>query len=475
VGNAAGNPVRQMSGSILIVDDDESMCRLLESGLAASGYQTTSRSSADTAVELLREHEFDTVITDLRMRGCNGLELCARISENRPDIPVIVITAFGTMETAIDAIRAGAYDFVVKPFELEAIRHTVQRAVQHRALSKQVELLQQQLREPTTGDTLIGESAPMRRLRDMINRVAPADSTVLLTGESGTGKELVARSLHRSSARRDGPFVAINCAAMPEALLESELFGHARGAYTDARDERQGLFLQANRGTLFLDEIGELSAGLQPKILRAIQERVVRPVGAKAEVPFDARIVAASNRDLESAVAVGTFRADLYYRIHVIRIELPPLRARGRDVLLLATHFLEHYARTAGKGVSGMVPAAVEKLLAYSWPGNVRELQNCMERAVTLSRYSEICPDDLPETIREFRRGSFVLPTDDPSELLPIEEVERRYVLRVLEATANNKSMAARVLGLSRKTLYRKLRQYGVLSDDSSGGSDEPR
>jgi two-component system, NtrC family, response regulator AtoC len=452
-----------VSAAVLIVDDDAAMCRMLESGLGASGYETASRTSAEAALELLHARDFDTVITDVRMRGGNGLELCTRIAESRPDIPVIVITAFGSLETAIEAIRAGAYDFVTKPFELDTLRITVQRAVRHRALSRKVERLEQELRHGREPDSLLGSSPAMQPIHDLIERVARSESAVLITGESGTGKELVARALHDRSARRGGPFVAINCAAMPETLLESELFGHTRGAFTDAKADHPGLFVQAHRGTLFLDEIGEMPLGLQPKLLRALQERTVRPIGAKGEVGFDSRIIAATNQDLESAVEEGRFREDLYYRIHVIQIDLPPLRVRGNDILVLARHFVEHFARAAAKPVTGIVPAAAEKLFAYPWPGNVRELKNCIERAVTLCRYSEIMVDDLPAKVRDFKRSPPALSGDDIDELVSMEEIERRHVLRVFEATGGNKSLSAKILGFNRKTLYRRLRQYGLL------------
>jgi two-component system response regulator AtoC len=457
-----------VTGAILIVDDDEGMCRMLETGLGARGYQTASRTSADAALELLHLHDFDAVITDVRMRGLNGIELCSRIADSRPDIPVIVITAFGSMDAAIEAIRAGAYDFVTKPFELEAIRMTVQRAVMHRSLSRKVARLEQALRETRTFESLLGSSTSMRRIYDLIERVAPSDTAVLITGESGTGKELVARALHRRSPRQAGPFVAINCAAMPETLLEGELFGHVKGAFTDAKTGRPGLFQQAHRGTLFLDEVGELPLGLQPKLLRALQEKSVRPLGSQTESSFDARIIAATNRDLETAVAEGRFRDDLYYRIHVIQIDMPPLRTRGNDILVLAQHFVERFASIAGKPVRGILPAAAEKLLAYAWPGNVRELQNCIERAVTLCRYSEVTADDLPEKVQNSKRAPAVIASDEPSDLVSMEEIERRYVLRVFEATGRNKSLAAKILGFNRKTLYRKLRRYGVIAADDS-------
>src|SRR5690606_2490159 len=303
-------------------------------------------------------------------------------------------------------------------------------------------------------------SPAMRKVNDLIGRVAESDANVLITGESGTGKELVARALHMRSPRSGGPFVAVNCAAVPETLLESELFGHAKGAFTDARQARTGLFVQASGGTLFLDEVGEMPLGMQPKILRSLQERRVRPVGGNTEVPFDARLITATNRDLETEVAERRFREDLYYRINVVRIEVPPLRARGNDILLLAQHFIERAAQRSGKSVVGLVSAAAEKLLSYDWPGNVRELENCIERAVALTRFDQVTVEDLPEKVRNYQSSHIVVASDDPNELLPMQEVERRYIQRVLKSVGGNKTQAAKVLGFDRRTLYRKLDRY---------------
>jgi two-component system response regulator HydG len=294
-----------------------------------------------------------------------------------------------------------------------------------------------------------------------VARVAEAETTVLVTGESGSGKELIAKALHTRSARKDRPFVAINCAAMPEALLESELFGHVKGAFTDARTSRSGLFVKASGGTLFLDEIGEMPAGMQAKLLRALQERTVRPVGADTEVPFDARIVAATNRDLEAEVEERRFRVDLFYRINVVSIHAPPLRDRGSDILLLAQHFVRRIQSKGETHILGLKSAAADKLLSYPWPGNVRELQNCMERAVALAQFDHIGLEDLPERIREFTTSRITIEGDDAAELLPMDEVERRYILRTLDAVGGNKTLAAQVLGFDRRTLYRKLERYG--------------
>jgi two-component system response regulator AtoC len=451
-------------GRVLVVDDDAEMCALVETGLAKRGWEVVTRSSGDSALELLAVEDVDVVATDLNMRGMNGLELCERVVANRPDIPVVVLTAFGSMESAVAAIRAGAYDFITKPFDMEMLRLTVQRAARHRSLEREVKRLRQEAAEvsATRYGQILGASPAMKRVYELLDRVAETDASVLVTGESGTGKEVVAHALHNRSRRASQPFVPVNCAAVPEPLLESELFGHVKGAFTDARAARPGLFVKASGGTLFLDEIGELPLALQPKLLRALQERVVRPVGSDTEVPFDVRLITATNRDLETAVEERLFREDLFYRINVIHVALPPLRARGSDVLLLAQHFVEHQAKVFGKAVTGIATPAAEKLCAYSWPGNVRELQNCLERAVALTRFDEITVDDLPDKIRDYKRSQLVLAGDDPGELVPMAEIERRYVLRVLEAVGGSKTIAAQTLGMDRKTLYRKLEQYAA-------------
>jgi two-component system response regulator HydG len=309
---------------------------------------------------------------------------------------------------------------------------------------------------------MIGASGPVQKLKELIDRVADADAALLITGESGTGKELVARAIHQRGRSSTGPFVAVNCAAIPEALLESELFGHVKGAFTDARAPRQGLFLKANGGTLFLDEIGDMPLGMQPKLLRALQERTVRPIGGDQEIPYEARIITASNRDLETEVTERRFREDLFYRINVLRIDVPALRVRGSDVLFLAQHFVKQFSQQTSKDVVGLSPPVAEKLMAYSWPGNVRELQNCIERAVAFTRFGELTVDDLPEKIRDYRSSDVSIPGLGPHEVLTMDEVERRYITRVLKQLDGNKTMAADVLGLDRRTLYRKLERWGA-------------
>jgi two-component system response regulator HydG len=446
----------------LVADDDRSMCELLQAGLARRGFEVTWRTSAAEALAAMSEGDFDVIVTDLNMPGTNGLELCERVTANRPDVPVVVITAFGSMDTAVAAIRAGAYDFITKPFEMDVLRLTLDRAVQHHRLRDEVKRLRQAVTESRGFGEILGSSPPMRQVLDLVNRAAESDATALITGESGTGKELVARALHQHSRRHDGPFIAVSCAAMPEALLESELFGHARGAFTDAKIPRTGLLLQASGGTLLLDEIGDMPLELQPKLLRALEDRRIRPLGENSERPFDVRLVCATNRDLEADVEEKRFRADLFYRINVIHIELPPLRERDGDVLPLAQHFVQHFSRAVGKPVAGVSTAAAEKLLAYSWPGNVRELRNCIERAVALTRFEEIAVEDLPEKVQNYRRSRVVVDLDDTEHLASMEEVERRYILRVLEAAGGQRTRAAQILGLDRKTLYRKLERWGI-------------
>ncbi len=454
-----------MKGSILIADDDRDMCMLLEDGLKSKGFGINWKTSADEAFRELNHANYDVLLTDLKMPGGGGIELCQRVSANRPDVPVVVITAFGSMDTAVSALRAGAYDFVNKPIDIDQLALTLDRAVKHRELMEKVKVLSEAMEESQKFDELIGTSSSMKDIYNLLERISGSDASVLITGESGTGKELVARSLHKRSSRHKGPFVAINCSAVPGNLLESELFGHVKGAFTDAQVSRKGLFIEADKGTLFLDEISEMPISLQAKLLRVLEERKVRPVGGNQEIPFDARIIAATNKDLESVVEEGAFREDLFYRINVIKIEMPPLRLRGNDILVLAQHFVNHYARLTGKAVQGISDAAAEKLLYYSWPGNVRELRNCIEHAVALTRFDKLGVEDLPEKIQKYHSSQIFVESNDPAELIPMAEIEKRYILHVLRATGGNRTMAANVLGLDRKTLYRKLEQYGNIEE----------
>ncbi len=394
------------------------------------------------------------------MEGIDGVELCDRIVASHPEAPVVVLTAHGSMDAAVAALRVRAFDFLTKPPDFDALASAINRAALQGRLTEQIERLDDEAGRALSGgpEGIIGASRPMLDLVQLVGRVAEVDTAVLVRGESGTGKELVARALHQRSRRRSGPFVALNCAAIPANMLEAELFGHVKGAFTDARATRPGLFERARGGTLFLDEIAELHIGLQPKLLRALQEKAIRPVGSNSEVEVDVRVVTATNADLARAVEQGRFRADLFYRLDVIQIVVPALRERGRDVLLLAQHFLEHCARAMSREVLGLTASCAERLMAYSWPGNVRELANVIERAVALTRTTRLTVEDLPGHVREARPGpaGAGTPVSVSEELVSLEEVERRYIRRVMDATGGNKTLAAQILGVDRRTLYRK-------------------
>jgi two-component system response regulator HydG len=456
-----------MTHRLLLVDDDPDQLALLQALLP--GYATDTTTSPNEAIEWVRLRGYSAVLTDLGMPELGGEALCRRLLEIAPDLPIIVVTGNGSVEGAVAAMRAGAFDFITKPVDKKLLDVAVARAVRHAGLQSEVKRLREQASERANIGSLIGDSVPMRRVQDLISRVGPSEASVLIWGETGTGKELVARAIHSVSNRKDGPFVAINCAAVPATLLESELFGHARGAFTDAKQQRPGLFQKASGGTLFLDEIGEMPLDMQAKLLRALQERTVRPVGADAEVPFDARIITATHRDLEAAVSDGKFRQDLYFRINVVRVDLPPLRERGGDILRLAHHFLAAMAERSGREILTIGPAVAERLLGYDWPGNVRELENCIERATALAQADAIAVEDLPDRVRLHEPDRFIVSANEPEELITLDELEKRYILRVLKLTDGNRSRAAIVLGLDRRTLYRKLSRY-----ESERKSGEP-
>jgi len=445
---------------LLFIDDDHAVCDAVRATLASRFDVVCATAGADALCALERE-VFDVVVSDLKMPGMSGLELCQRAHQSHPNLPVVLVTAFGSLETAVAAIRAGAYDFISKPIQVPELLLTLARAVEHRQLKQENQQLRETVARQNGGEVLVGESPEMQAVYALMSKVGRSDASVLITGESGTGKELVAQAIHRRGPHAAGPFIAINCAAIPDTMLESELFGHARGAFTDARNDHKGLFVQAHHGTLFLDEIGEMSPHTQVKLLRALQERVVRPLGSEREIPFDACIISATSRDLEKDVAAQRFREDLFYRINVIRVHLPPLRARGRDVLRIAEHFTSRFAQRYHKDVTGMSAAVAESLLEYAWPGNVRELQNCIERAVALTQSGAIALEDLPQRVREYRAAAPAQPAL-ALELMPMAEVERRYILQVLQTLHGSKSQAALSLGFDRRTLYRKLKTYGV-------------
>ncbi|WP_447976969.1 sigma-54-dependent transcriptional regulator [Candidatus Nitrospira bockiana] len=441
---------------VLVVDDEPEMRSLVQEVLQEHGYSVEVAESGREALKRLSEQGYGVVVTDLRMKEMQGIELLSEIKRSYPDVNVILMTAFGSVETAIEAMKQGAYDYLTKPVKNEELVLVTERAARDAALRREVGRLRREVLKEYSFHQILGKSKAMRDLFDLIRRVADSPTNVLITGESGTGKELVAKAIHYNSDRRDAPFVPVNCAAIPEALLESELFGHVRGAFTDAKADKRGLFEEAHKGTLFLDEISELPLMLQAKLLRAIQEHEIRRVGATRPVSVDVRIIAATNLNLTEEVKGKRFREDLYYRLNVIEIRLPPLRERKEDIPLLVEAFLRRCAEAGRKPVQGISEPALALLIDYQWPGNVRELENVIERAVTLTRGEKIVPEDLPTAVQGARGERRVI--DDAAErTLPLADVEKEYILRILEKTGGNKYQAAHVLGIDRKTLYRKL------------------
>jgi DNA-binding NtrC family response regulator len=439
---------------VLIIDDERGIRLLCRDVLSRAGHSVEVAETGEAGMELALGGDFDLIFSDINLPGASGLVVLERILAAKPDTTVVLITAYPSVETAVTGMKLGARDYLTKPFGPDELRMVARRALSEDALVRE----NRQLRRELAG-ALIGESAPMRRLRETIAKVAGADATVLVRGESGTGKELVARAIHYEGPRAAGRFVAVSCGALVATLLESELFGHVRGAFTGADSDKTGLFVAASGGTLLLDEIGEMPLDLQPKLLRALQERAVKPIGALDPVRADTRVVAATNRDLRAEVAGGGFREDLFYRLDVITIEVPPLRDRRDDIPMLARHFAERAAIRSGQAPPTLTDAAIDKLVERPWPGNVRELENAIERAVVLAPGPEIGPGDLAD-----RPGLAAASSgeDDGDELLSLEELERRHVFKVLEACGGQKTRAAAVLGINRTTLWKKLRNYGV-------------
>ncbi len=440
---------------ILVVDDDQSSRDLLARILTSAGHRVTALSDGREAVAALDAGEHpDLVVSDIRMAEMDGLQVIDAFRERAPDTPVILVTAFGNIDGAVEAIRRGAADYLSKPYDVDAIQIVVARALQHRELAMENRALRRGLRDRYRLDNVVGRSEAMLQVYKTAARVASTDATVLIQGESGTGKELVARAIHTASPRASGPFVAVDCGAIAEGVLESELFGHARGAFTGAQVARRGLFEEAHHGTLFLDEIGDIGQNLQARLLRALQEGTIRRVGTNEPIAVDVRIVAATNRDMEAAVKQGSFRADLYYRLHVVSIRIPPLRERREDIPLLAEHFAQKHGRAEGSAIS---PEARELLVAHEWPGNVRELENVIARALALNPSGVVVPEDLPEAIRAAISSPAKAPLPDVSDRPSLAELERRYATQVLQETGGNKTRAAEILGIDRKTLYRIL------------------
>ena len=439
---------------IYVVDDDASSRELLSQILTSAGHQVTPLTDGSEALERAASPQGppDLVVSDIRMGVLDGLQLTDALRQRAPDTPVILVTAFGNIDGAVEAIRRGAFDYISKPYDVDAIQVVVARALEQRRLALENRALRRNLREKYRLENVVGRSEAMLQVYKTAARVAATDATVLIQGESGTGKELVARAIHGASPRSGGPFVAVDCGAIAEGVLESELFGHARGAFTGAQASRRGLFEEANQGTLFLDEIGDVGGNLQARLLRALQEGTIRRVGTNEAVAVDVRVVAASNKDLSQEVKAGRFREDLYYRLNVVTIRIPPLRERREDVPLLAEHFATKHGRVEGATLSA---AARDLLVAYDWPGNVRELENVVARALALNPSGVITPDDLPDHVRSGQPASAAPAGVSVRDRPTLAELERRYAAQVLQETGGNKTRAAEVLGIDRKTLYR--------------------
>ncbi len=476
---------------ILVVDDEPPIRSLCKRVLDRDGYQVEEAPDGRAALELLELGEFDVVVTDLRMPEVQGLELLRSIKGRQPDVEVIIITAHGTIQDAIEAMKHGALDFLVKPFDLQEFSLSVAKALERRSMVREIHTLRKELHSRYHMGRLYGKAPSMQELYELVERFAPTDSTVLINGESGTGKEVLARAIHFESDRSDGPFVAVNCGAIVREIFESELFGHVRGSFTGATTDKAGYFRDANGGTVFLDEVTEMPASAQVKLLRVLQEREVVPVGSTQPIPIDVRVIAASNQDLETALRNGTLRQDLYFRLDVVRMVLPPLRDRIEDIPLLATHFLEQGAARCNRPqLASFAPEAIDVLSAHRWPGNVRELQNAIEYAVALCRGSQVQVEHLPAALRRAqaeasqrpspmtagatRAPSLTtadLPADAPFPTL--DDLERAHIERALARSGGQRKRAAELLGIDPKTLYRKLLRYGgQAGPDDLGGAD---
>ena len=450
--------------SILIVDDDQTHRNMLTTLLTKWGYALSEADDGQTAIDMVDQKPYDLILMDIKMIKVSGLVALVEIKKINPAIPVIIMTAFSSVDTAVEALKKGAYDYLTKPFDFDKLKITIQRSLEHTRLKKENYQLKETLGKKFDCNNIIGRNAKMQKLIQTISQVAKTEATVLINGESGTGKELIAGALHYNSLRNQGPFIKINCAAITETLLESELFGHEKGAFTGASHRKEGKFAQADKGSIFLDEISETSMSMQVKLLRTLQEREVTPVGSDKVIQVDTRIIAATNKDLIDLIARGDFREDLYYRLNVINLRVPPLRERTGDVQLLAQYFLKEYAKKNNRDIKGFTPDAMEKMVGYHWPGNVRELMNTLERSVILSTGAFLGRDDI-----QIETGSSIQSESrtgmDPTDISEksLYEVEKIAILKMIDKTGNNKSETARRLGISRRTLHLKLKNYGVM------------
>lgn len=443
--------------TVLVVDDDSSHRVMLLTLLADWGYQVQGAENGALAVAMCQQQPYDLLLMDFRMAGMNGIEALKEIKSYNPSIPILIMTAYSNTETAVQAIKAGAYDYLTKPLDFDELRLTLERVLDHVALSNENKTLRNTLASSLDGEGMVGHSAALRKLMDMLAIVAPSEATVLITGESGVGKELVAKAIHANSHRRNGPYIAINCAAINDTLLESELFGHEKGAFTGAEKQRDGRFAAANKGTIFLDEIGDMPLQMQVKLLRVIQEREIQRVGGDRPLKIDVRIVAATNKDLQKEVESGRFRLDLYYRLNVVSLTLPPLRDRIEDIPLLAMHFLKKFAEKNDKKAKGFTPKAMDRLLKYDWPGNIRELENVVERSVVLMMGEYVSIQEFPPALSKGENERPAMGNDFAN--MTLEEIEHNAIINALEITGGNKSEAARRLGITRKTLHSKIQR----------------
>jgi DNA-binding NtrC family response regulator len=444
---------------ILVVDDEQAIRLGLSEILTEEGHEVSVAENGDQALARMQEELVDLVCTDVRMPGMDGLKLLARIKEEQPETEVIVITGHATLSSAVEAVKLGAHDYLSKPFELDEVRLTVRRALEKKQLRDQTRRLERGVRAQESRSPLIGSSEAFTRVLSMVDRIAPTSSTVLILGETGTGKELIAREIHQRSPRAGEMFIPINCGALPDTLLESELFGHAKGAFTGADRSTQGLFEAADRGTLFLDEIGNISLSMQSRLLRVLETGELLRLGERKVRKVDVRIVAATNADLKQAVEEGEFRQDFYYRLNVMALDLPPLRERSEDIPLLANHFLKRCTTRFGKSIEGFSEPAMAALRTHAWPGNIRELEHAIERATILCVTREILPEDLPADVAGSRGGQ---ETGETGEISSLADLERHHVLRVLRKCGGHRGKTAEILGINRRTLYRKLIEYGV-------------
>ncbi|HUI29052.1 MAG TPA: sigma-54 dependent transcriptional regulator [Candidatus Acidoferrales bacterium] len=449
--------------SILAVDDDVNMLAMLEKFLKRAGYTVDTTSESMKAMSLIDDKNYDIVITDIQMPRATGMDILRRVKELQKDTMVVIITAFGSVDSAVNAMKAGAYDYVSKPFNMDEILALLERATQQRRLQREVEFLRQEVERKYSFSNIIGKSKAMQDIFALIQRLSHARSNVLITGRSGTGKEMIAKALHYNSDRRAMPFVTVNCSAIPESLLESELFGHEKGAFTGAITSRRGLFETANGGTLFLDEIGDMPLGSQSKLLRVVESGEVRPVGSDEVKRVDVRVIAATHRDLKELIKHDQFREDLFYRLNVISIHVPDLKDRPEDITILVDHFMKKYGEQFGKPNIRITHEASACLLKYTWPGNVRELENIIERSIALSSGEVVDTKDLPEHLFQMKSSDLI--DDLATDNMPLTEVEKRYIVKILQRTNWHQSKAAQILGIDRKTLYRKIKEYNLVQE----------